>query len=137
MEISLAGGLDDRISVTIIIYAGYIIAPYCDIFQNGMNAVSMNIAEQYVSAFSNLAKKGNTVLLPTNTGDISGMVSQVNIRQISAFSLILSLLVRNLSSAPVVCLGSWVTYIANNMDPDQTTSTGSGLIGFILFDSMK
>ena len=44
-----------------------------------MNAVSMNIAEQYVSAFSNLAKKGNTVLLPTNTGDISGMVSQVNI----------------------------------------------------------
>ena len=37
----------------------------------------MRIAEQYVSAFGNLAKKGNTILLPTNTGDISGMVSQV------------------------------------------------------------
>lgn len=44
--------------------------------QNGMNAVTMRIAEQYVAAFSNLAKKGNTVLLPTNTGDISSMVSQ-------------------------------------------------------------
>lgn len=44
--------------------------------QNGKNAVSMRIAEQYVAAFSNLAKKGNTVLLPTNTGDISSMVSQ-------------------------------------------------------------
>ena len=37
----------------------------------------MRIAEQYVSAFGSLAKKGNTILLPTNTGDISGMVSQV------------------------------------------------------------
>ena len=45
--------------------------------QNGMNAVSLTVAEQYVSAFSNLAKTGNTVLLPTNTGDVSSMVSQV------------------------------------------------------------
>ncbi|XP_013406784.1 stomatin-like protein 2, mitochondrial [Lingula anatina] len=44
--------------------------------QNGMNAVSMTVAEQYISAFGNLAKTGNTVLLPTNTGDISSMVGQ-------------------------------------------------------------
>lgn len=44
--------------------------------KNGMNAVSMRIAEQYVAAFGNLAKKGNTILLPTNTGDVSSMVSQ-------------------------------------------------------------
>lgn len=44
--------------------------------KNGVNAVSYNVAEQYVAAFSNLAQKGNTVLLPTNTGDISSMVSQ-------------------------------------------------------------
>jgi len=43
---------------------------------NGMNAVSMNIAEQYVQAFGNLAKEGNTVVLPMNSGDISGVVTQ-------------------------------------------------------------
>ena len=43
-----------------------------------MDAVSMRIAEQYVTAFGNIAKTGNTVLLPTNTGDVTSMVSQVN-----------------------------------------------------------
>lgn len=45
--------------------------------QNGNAAASLTVAEQYVSAFSNLAKESNTILLPTNTGDISGMVTQV------------------------------------------------------------
>lgn len=44
--------------------------------RNGMNAVGMNVAEQYVSAFGNLAKKNNTVILPSNTGDVSSMVAQ-------------------------------------------------------------
>ncbi|XP_060063669.1 stomatin-like protein stl-1 [Ylistrum balloti] len=44
--------------------------------QNGKNAVSYNVAEQYVAAFSNLAKTGNTVILPANTGDVSSMVAQ-------------------------------------------------------------
>ncbi|XP_050401660.1 stomatin-like protein stl-1 [Patella vulgata] len=44
--------------------------------RNGINAVSFNVAEQYVGAFSNLAKKGNTLILPTNTGDVSSMVGQ-------------------------------------------------------------
>lgn len=44
--------------------------------ENGMNAVSMNVAEQYVDAFSNLAKESNTVILPANSGDVSGMVTQ-------------------------------------------------------------
>uniref|UniRef100_A0AAV2J375 GPI ethanolamine phosphate transferase 3, catalytic subunit n=1 Tax=Knipowitschia caucasica TaxID=637954 RepID=A0AAV2J375_KNICA len=44
--------------------------------QNGNAAASLSVAEQYVSAFSNLAKQSNTILLPTNTGDISGMVTQ-------------------------------------------------------------
>ncbi|XP_052791526.1 stomatin-like protein 2, mitochondrial [Mya arenaria] len=43
---------------------------------NGMNAVSMRVAESYVEAFSNLAKTTNTVLLPANTGDVSSMVTQ-------------------------------------------------------------
>lgn len=45
--------------------------------QNGNAAASLSVAEQYVSAFSNLAKESNTVLLPTSTGDVSGMVTQV------------------------------------------------------------
>ncbi|XP_008285549.1 stomatin-like protein 2, mitochondrial [Stegastes partitus] len=44
--------------------------------QNGNAAASLSVAEQYVSAFSNLAKESNTVLLPSNTGDVSGMVTQ-------------------------------------------------------------
>ncbi|KAM8905398.1 stomatin-like protein 2, mitochondrial [Spinachia spinachia] len=44
--------------------------------QNGSAAASLSVAEQYVSAFSNLAKESNTVLLPSNTGDVSGMVAQ-------------------------------------------------------------
>ncbi|KAI5622631.1 stomatin-like protein 2, mitochondrial, partial [Silurus asotus] len=44
--------------------------------QNGNAAASLSVAEQYVSAFSNLAKESNTIILPSNTGDISSMVTQ-------------------------------------------------------------
>ncbi|KAJ7987232.1 hypothetical protein DPEC_G00336610 [Dallia pectoralis] len=44
--------------------------------QNGNAAASLSVAEQYVSAFANLAKESNTILLPSNSGDISGMVAQ-------------------------------------------------------------
>merc|ERR1719289_500369 len=43
---------------------------------NGNNAASFAVAEQYVAAFSNLAKTGNTILLPSNTGDVASMVTQ-------------------------------------------------------------
>ncbi|XP_034565999.1 stomatin-like protein 2, mitochondrial [Notolabrus celidotus] len=43
---------------------------------NGNAAASLSVAEQYVSAFSNLAKESNTILLPSNTSDITGMVTQ-------------------------------------------------------------
>ena len=39
----------------------------------------MRVAEQYIAAFGNLAKQGNTILLPTNTGDVTSMVSQVRL----------------------------------------------------------
>ncbi|XP_056288830.1 stomatin-like protein 2, mitochondrial [Pseudoliparis swirei] len=44
--------------------------------QNGDAAASLSVAEQYVAAFSNLAKKTNTILLPSDAGNISGMVTQ-------------------------------------------------------------
>ncbi|CAG0880107.1 unnamed protein product [Cyprideis torosa] len=45
--------------------------------ENGSNAASLGVAEQYVSAFREIGKKGNTILLPANTGDVSSMVAQV------------------------------------------------------------
>lgn len=44
--------------------------------KNGQQAVSFSVAEQYIEAFGNLAKKGNTLLLPSNTGDVTNMVAQ-------------------------------------------------------------
>jgi len=59
--------------------------------QHGLNAVSMTVAEQYIAAFSNLAKETNTVLLPSNSGDVSSMVSQVRRHIAVIFVLILQL----------------------------------------------
>jgi len=44
--------------------------------QQGSSAASLQVAEQYVKAFGNLAKEGNTILLPSNAGDVSSMVAQ-------------------------------------------------------------
>lgn len=42
----------------------------------GTAAASLAVAENYVDAFSKLAKESNTLLLPANVGDVSGMVGQ-------------------------------------------------------------
>ncbi len=42
----------------------------------GEKAVALRLAEQYIEAFSNLAKETNTILLPEKTGDIGAMVAQ-------------------------------------------------------------
>lgn len=42
----------------------------------GADAVALKIAEQYVSAFGELAKESTTVLLPANAGDAGAMVAQ-------------------------------------------------------------
>jgi len=41
----------------------------------GMEALQLRVAEQYVSQFGELAKKTNTVIVPANVGDISGMIA--------------------------------------------------------------
>ncbi|CAL8121964.1 unnamed protein product [Orchesella dallaii] len=43
---------------------------------SGQDAGSLIVAEQYVTAFQHLAKKSNTLLLPSDVGNVSGMVSQ-------------------------------------------------------------
>lgn len=44
--------------------------------KDGQNAASLNVAELYVQAFKKLAQKGNTLILPSNVGDVTSAVSQ-------------------------------------------------------------
>ena len=44
--------------------------------QGGEDAMALRVAEQYVSAFRELAKETNTILLPANAGDAGSMVAQ-------------------------------------------------------------
>ncbi|HEY3596993.1 MAG TPA: SPFH domain-containing protein [Paraburkholderia sp.] len=41
----------------------------------GMEAVNLKVAEQYVNAFANLAKQGNTLIVPGNFADMSSMIA--------------------------------------------------------------
>merc|ERR1711962_1793278 len=43
---------------------------------SGGQAASLSVAEQYIQAFGNLAKTSNTVVLPSNVGDVTSMVGQ-------------------------------------------------------------
>lgn len=44
--------------------------------REGQNAASLLVAEQYVSAFGKLAQTNNTLILPSNAGDITSLVGQ-------------------------------------------------------------
>ncbi len=41
----------------------------------GMEAVNLNVAERYVDAFANVAKQGNTLILPSNMADMGGLIA--------------------------------------------------------------
>ena len=41
----------------------------------GMEAVNFKVAEQYIEAFGNVAKQGNTLILPGNLADMGGLVA--------------------------------------------------------------
>ena len=43
----------------------------------GIDAMNLRIAEQYVTEFGNLAKAGNTLIVPTNLSDLAGTVAAV------------------------------------------------------------
>lgn len=43
--------------------------------EGGSDAVSMKVAEQYVAAFEKLAKTGNSIIVPTNLSDMSGLIA--------------------------------------------------------------
>jgi regulator of protease activity HflC (stomatin/prohibitin superfamily) len=41
----------------------------------GSDAVNLRVAEQYISEFGKLAQEGNTLIIPSNLGDIGSMVA--------------------------------------------------------------
>ncbi len=41
----------------------------------GSDAVNLRVAEQYIKQFGNLAKEGNTLIIPTDLSDVGGMVA--------------------------------------------------------------
>jgi regulator of protease activity HflC (stomatin/prohibitin superfamily) len=41
----------------------------------GLDAVRLRVAEQYLTQFGNLAKQGNTLIVPANLSDVSGMIA--------------------------------------------------------------
>lgn len=43
--------------------------------QGGNDAVNLKVAEQYVSAFSELAKTGNSLIIPANLSDMGGLIA--------------------------------------------------------------
>lgn len=43
--------------------------------EGGTEAVNLKVAEEYVAAFGNLAKHGNTLIVPGNLGEMSSMIA--------------------------------------------------------------
>jgi len=40
-----------------------------------MSAANLKVAGQYIEAFANLAKTGNTLIIPTDLSNVAGLVS--------------------------------------------------------------
>jgi regulator of protease activity HflC (stomatin/prohibitin superfamily) len=43
--------------------------------KGGTEAMQLRVAEQYITQFGELAKKGNTLILPANAGDVAAMIA--------------------------------------------------------------
>ncbi|SOY47275.1 putative stomatin_like membrane protein [Cupriavidus taiwanensis] len=43
--------------------------------EGGMDAVNLKVAEEYVAAFGNLAKQGNTLIVPGNMSEMGSMIA--------------------------------------------------------------
>jgi regulator of protease activity HflC (stomatin/prohibitin superfamily) len=41
----------------------------------GMDAANLKVAQQYIDAFANIAKVGNTLIVPSNISDVAGVVA--------------------------------------------------------------
>lgn len=59
------------LNVIVFMYANYRLGK-----KDGKNAASFFVAEQYVEAFNKLARTNNTLILPSNVGNISALVGE-------------------------------------------------------------
>jgi regulator of protease activity HflC (stomatin/prohibitin superfamily) len=41
----------------------------------GIEALQLRLAEQYIAQFGHIAQKGNTLVVPTNLGDVAGFIA--------------------------------------------------------------
>lgn len=67
--------ISDRLQTEVLSFDYFSSIFFSSSSQEGRNAAALEIAEQYVHAFGNLARTNNTILLPSNTGDMSSMVA--------------------------------------------------------------
>lgn len=45
--------------------------------EDGIEAVNLRVAEKYISQFGNLAKTGNTMIIPSNLSDVGGITASL------------------------------------------------------------
>ena len=43
--------------------------------KGGLDAVNLRVAEQYISEFGRLAKTNNSIIIPSDLSDLSGMIA--------------------------------------------------------------
>lgn len=89
--------------------------------KKGNNAASLLVAEQYVSAFSKLAKTGNTLILPSNTHDVSSMVAQA----MAIYQNISPKAENSSSSIELENEKDWEEYISDKEDQPQDSKESS------------
>ena len=55
--------------------------------EGGLEAINLKVAEQYIQAFGNLAKQGNTLILPSNLADVAALVgtAMTTVKKAQAF----------------------------------------------------
>jgi regulator of protease activity HflC (stomatin/prohibitin superfamily) len=59
----------DATSAAIRVVAGAVAGP------GGLEAVNLRVAEQWIGQFGQLAKQGNTLILPANFGDVASLIA--------------------------------------------------------------
>lgn len=63
----------------------------CFKLQNGKNAASLHLAEQYIDSFGKLAKTNNTMILSNEVNNVPSLISQVNLIYYFTINIVLYL----------------------------------------------
>ena len=72
---ALPPGANDEVLVANATAASIKVVAAATLSEGGLVAVNLKVAERFVDAFGNIAKQGNTMILPGNAADIAGLVA--------------------------------------------------------------